>query len=124
RCSGRRRPIVTARRWARPERPRARLTAKTRPRSTGAPYVSLSVAEPILMSEKESLGIRRIASLHVYVRDLERSRQHYVEKLDFAEIAVSTPQFEAEHRARASVVAAGGARFVFMEPLGAKGESF
>jgi len=77
-----------------------------------------------MMSEKESLGIRRIASLHVFVRDLERSRQHYVEKLDFAEIAVSTPQFEAEHRARASVVEAGGARFVFMEPLGSKGESF
>lgn len=73
---------------------------------------------------RESLGIQRIASLHVFVRDLDRARQHYVEKLDFAEIAVSTPQFEAEHRARASVVEAGGARFVFMEPLGSKGESF
>jgi 4-hydroxyphenylpyruvate dioxygenase len=77
-----------------------------------------------MTTEKESLGIQRIASLHVFVRDLERSRQHYVEKLDFAEIAVSTPQFEAEHRARASVVEAGGARFVFMEPLGSKGETF
>lgn len=73
---------------------------------------------------KESLGIQRIAALHVFVRDLERSRNHYVDKLDFAEIAVSTPLFEAEHRARASVVEAGGARFVFMEPLGSKGETF
>lgn len=73
---------------------------------------------------KESLGIQRVASLHMFVRDLERSRDHYVEKLDFAEIAISTPQFEADHRARASVVEAGGARIVFIEPLGSKGESF
>jgi len=77
-----------------------------------------------MSTERESLGIQRIASLHVFVRDLERSRHHYVHNLDFAEIAVSTPQFEAEHRARASVLEAGGARFVFMEPLGSKGESF
>jgi 4-hydroxyphenylpyruvate dioxygenase len=76
------------------------------------------------MAAKESLGIQRVASLHVFVRDLERSRDHFVDKLDFAEIAISTPQFEADHRARASVVEAGGARFVFMEPLGSKGESF
>ncbi len=73
---------------------------------------------------KQSLGIQRISSLHVFVRDLERSRDHYIEHLDFAEIAVSTAEFEAEHRARASVVQAGGVRFVFMEPLGSKGESF
>lgn len=73
---------------------------------------------------KESLGIQRVASLHVFVRDLERSRDHFVDKLDFAEVAISTPQFEADHRARASVVEAGGARFVFIEPLGSKGESF
>jgi 4-hydroxyphenylpyruvate dioxygenase len=60
----------------------------------------------------------------MFVRDLERSRDHYVNHLDFAEIAVSTPEFEAEHRARASVVEAGNVRFVFMEPLGSKGESF
>jgi 4-hydroxyphenylpyruvate dioxygenase len=75
-------------------------------------------------SRKESLGIHRIASIHVFVRDLERSRDHYVNNLDFAEVAVSTAEFEAEHRARASVVEAGAARFVFMEPLGSKGESF
>jgi 4-hydroxyphenylpyruvate dioxygenase len=75
-------------------------------------------------SLKESLGIQRIAALHVFVRDLERSRNHYVDRLDFAEIAVGTSLFEAEHRARAVAVEAGGARFVFMEPLGSKGESF
>jgi 4-hydroxyphenylpyruvate dioxygenase len=75
-------------------------------------------------SRKESLGIERIASIHMFVRDLERSRDHYLNHLDFAEVAVSTPEFEAEHRARASVVEAGGVRFVFIEPLGSKGESF
>lgn len=73
---------------------------------------------------KEPLGIQRIASMHLFVRDLERSREHYVRDLDFAEIATSTPEFEADHRARACVVQAGGARFVLMEPLGSKGESF
>src|SRR3569623_3717174 len=77
-----------------------------------------------IMTAKESIGIQRIATLHLFVRDLERSRQHYGEKLDFAEVAISSPQFEQEHKARASVVEAGGARFVFMEPLGSKGESF
>jgi 4-hydroxyphenylpyruvate dioxygenase len=75
-------------------------------------------------SRPEPIGIQRIASIHVFVRDLERSRDHYVKNLDFAEIAVSTPEFEAEHRARASVVEAGGVRLVFIEPLGSKGESF
>lgn len=76
------------------------------------------------VSHRESLGIQRVASMHVFVRDLERSRDHYVKNLDFAETAKSTPEFEMEHRARASVVEAGGARFVFMEPLGSRGESF
>jgi 4-hydroxyphenylpyruvate dioxygenase len=77
-----------------------------------------------MATPKESLGIQGIASVHVFVRDLERSRNHYVENLDFAEVAISTTDFEVEHRARASVVEAGRVRFVFMEPLGSKGESF
>jgi 4-hydroxyphenylpyruvate dioxygenase len=75
-------------------------------------------------NNKEPLGIQYVASVHVFVRDLERIRDWYVQRLDFAEIAVSTPDFEMEHRARASVVEAGHVRFVFMEPLGSKGESF
>ncbi len=72
----------------------------------------------------EAIGIERIASVHFFVRDLERSRHHYVNCLDFAEIAVSTPVFEREHGARASVIEAGKARFVLLEPLGTRGESF
>ena len=74
--------------------------------------------------QNESLHIKRVASIHMFVRDLERSRDHYVNRLGLAEIAVSTPSFEQEERARASVVEAGGARFVLIEPLGSRGESF
>lgn len=77
-----------------------------------------------MSSRKESLGIQRIASIHVFVRDLERCREHFLNRLDFAESALSTPEFEQEQRARASVVEAKGARFVLIEPLGAKGESY
>ncbi len=80
--------------------------------------------ECTMVDQKESLGIQSIASIHVFVRDLDRSRDHYVEHLDFSEVAVSSPDFEAENRARASVVEAGSVRFVFMEPLGSRGESF
>ncbi len=74
--------------------------------------------------DQDRLGIKRIDSLHFFVRDLERSRDHYVRRLDFSELAVSGPEFELEQRARASLVAAGNVRLVFMEPLGSKGESF
>ena len=77
-----------------------------------------------MATAKESLGIQRVASVHMYVRDLERIRDWYVNAFDFAEVAVSTLDFEMEHRARASVVEAGGVRYTFMEPLGTKGESF
>ena len=76
------------------------------------------------VSGKESLGLRGVASIHLFVRDLERYRDFYLQNLDFTQTAVSTPRFEREQRARASVVEAGSVRFVFMEPLGAKGESY
>ena len=45
------------------------------------------------ISKKASLGIKRVASIHMFVRDLERSRDHYVEHLGLAEIARSTLGF-------------------------------
>lgn len=77
-----------------------------------------------MSSQNASLGIQRVASVHLFVRDLERSRDHYIRQLDFAETAVSTLDFEQQHHARASVLEAGGARLVFMEPIGSAGESF
>jgi 4-hydroxyphenylpyruvate dioxygenase len=72
----------------------------------------------------ESLRIKRVASLHLFVRDLERSRDHFIHRMGLSEIAIGTPEFEQEQRARASVVEAGGARLVLLEPLGSRGESF
>jgi 4-hydroxyphenylpyruvate dioxygenase len=72
----------------------------------------------------ESLHIKRVASVHLFVRDLERSRDYFIERMGLSEIAVGTREFEQDQRARASVVEAGGARLVLLEPLGSKGESF
>lgn len=74
--------------------------------------------------KQQTLGIKRIDELHFFVRDLERSRDHYVQRLDFVERAVSGGAFERSERARASLLEAGHVRFLFMEPLGAKGEGF
>ncbi len=41
------------------------------------------------MATVESLGIKRIESVHYYVHDLERSRRFYTEVMDFAEIGGS-----------------------------------
>lgn len=69
------------------------------------------------------LGIRGIDALHFYVRDLERSRDHYVDRLDFREVAVSGQAFEHAHGARASLVAAGDIHFVFIAPTQKGSES-
>ena len=42
------------------------------------------------------LGIRKIEALHYYVRDLERTRRFFVDKLDFAELGGSSPDLERE----------------------------
>ena len=41
------------------------------------------------MAKVESLGIKRLESVHYYVHDLERSRRFYTEVMDFAEIGES-----------------------------------
>ena len=49
-----------------------------------------------------SLGIQKIEALHYYVRDLERTRRFFVDKLDFAEIGASSPDLEREGRHRSA----------------------
>jgi len=73
--------------------------------------------------DKAPLGIKRVDSLHFFVHDLERSRDHYISRLDFVESAVGSPEFQRQHRARASLLEAGDVRFVFMVPSAADGES-
>jgi len=72
----------------------------------------------------QSLGIKRIDSLHYYVRDLERSRRLFTGKLDFAEIGCSSPELEASGKQRSAVFEAGEATFVFCEPLGKGGRAW
>lgn len=69
------------------------------------------------MANVEPLGIQRIQSLHYYVHDLDRSRRFYIDKLDFAEVAASTPETEKETGERAAAFQAGNALVVCRQAL-------
>ena len=70
-----------------------------------------------------SLGIRRIEALHYYVRDMERSRRFYTERLDFAEVGESGVELGEGGHQRASVFEAGGCRVVCSTPMGEGGRA-
>lgn len=70
------------------------------------------------------IGIRKIESLLYYVHDLERVRRFFLDKLDFAEIGVSSPELEAEGRQRSAVFKAGDVTFVICQPLGEGGRAW
>ncbi|HET8733126.1 MAG TPA: VOC family protein [Anaeromyxobacteraceae bacterium] len=72
----------------------------------------------------EPLGIVRIEALHYYVHDLARSRRFYTERLDFAEVARSTPALEAEGHQRSAAFEAGDVRIVCSEPAGEGGRAY
>jgi 4-hydroxyphenylpyruvate dioxygenase len=75
------------------------------------------------MGKPPSLGLRRIEAIHYYVRDLERSRRFYTEKLDFAEVARSSEDLARRGRQDALVFEAGGCRVVCSSPRGAGGRA-
>lgn len=70
------------------------------------------------------LGIRRIEALHYYVRDLERSRRFYTEKLDFAEIGESSSELVEGGHQRSLVFEAGDCRVVCSTPVGQGGRAY
>ena len=77
------------------------------------------------MTEKlEPLGIVRVEALHYYVHDLERSRRFYLDRMDFAELAVSSPQLEREGRQRSAVFQAGDVRVLCSQPDGDGGRAW
>ncbi|MDI1484130.1 VOC family protein [Polyangium sp. y55x31] len=76
------------------------------------------------MSKVESIGIKRIEALHYYVRDLERSRKFYTEKLDFEEIAHSSPDLEEAAKQRSVVFRAGECIVMCSQPLGEGGRAW
>ena len=69
------------------------------------------------MSNHESLGIKRLHSLHYYVHDLDRMRGLFVDQLDFTEIGRSSEARTAEGRQQSVAFAAGDAVFTFSKPL-------
>jgi 4-hydroxyphenylpyruvate dioxygenase len=72
--------------------------------------------EPVV--KLEPLGIKKIEALHYYVRDLERSRRFYVDRMDFAEIARSGPALEQAAAQTSAVFQAGDCLVVCSQPLG------
>ena len=74
--------------------------------------------------KREPLGIIKIEALHYYVRDLERTRRFFVDKLDFAELGHSSPELDREGRQRAAAFAAGDAVFVIHQPMGEGGRAW
>jgi len=72
----------------------------------------------------EPLGIVRLEAMHYYVHDLARSRRFYTEKLDFAEVATSSPQLEREGRQRSALFEAAGVRVICSQPTGEGGRAW
>jgi 4-hydroxyphenylpyruvate dioxygenase len=70
------------------------------------------------MTKPAPLGIVRLEGIHYYVRDLERSRAFYTEKLDFAETWRSSPALEQDSGQRSACFAAGKVVVVCSAPIG------
>lgn len=75
------------------------------------------------MTSQESLGLLGIEAIHYYVRDLERSRRFYTERLDFREVAESGPRLTEGGQQRSLVFEAGACRVVCSTPLGSGGRA-
>ncbi len=76
-----------------------------------------------MASSRESLGILGIEALHYYVRDLERARRFYVERMDFEEIGESGPLLREGGRQRSLVFRAGECNVVCSTPEGEGGRA-
>ena len=75
------------------------------------------------MAKLAPLGIKRLEGIHYYVRDLERSRRFYVDKLDFAETWRCTPETEAQGRQKSACFEAGNIQVLCSQPVGDGGRA-
>ena len=75
------------------------------------------------MSKVESLGIKRLESVHYYVHDLERSRRFYCDTMDFAEIGGSSEELTRAGRQKSAAFMAGNCVVVCIEPRGEDGRA-
>src|SRR5262249_24698874 len=75
------------------------------------------------MSKVESLGIKRLESVHYYVHDLERSRRFDTDVMDFAEIGESDDALTARGRQKSLAFLAGNCAVVCIAPPGESGRA-
>ena len=75
------------------------------------------------MAKVESLGIKRLESVHYYVRDLARSRGFYTELMDFQELGGSNEELTKAGRQKSLAFIAGNSVVVCMEPRGEGGRA-
>jgi 4-hydroxyphenylpyruvate dioxygenase len=75
------------------------------------------------MPQVEPLGILGVEGVHYYVRDLERSRRFYVDRLDFSEIGESSPELNALGRQRSVAFQAGSYLVICSTPQGEGGRA-
>ncbi|HVO12952.1 MAG TPA: VOC family protein [Vicinamibacteria bacterium] len=76
------------------------------------------------MATVESLGIKRLESVHYYVHDLERSRRFYTEVMDFAEIGGSSPELTRRGREESVAFMAGDCVVICIAPRGEGGRAW
>jgi 4-hydroxyphenylpyruvate dioxygenase len=76
------------------------------------------------VSTVESLRIKNLESVVYYVRDIERSRKFFTERLDFYENARSSAELEKAGRQQSVVLAAGDVQFVHCTPRGEGGRAW
>jgi 4-hydroxyphenylpyruvate dioxygenase len=69
------------------------------------------------------VGIKKLEALYYYVRDLERVRRFFVDKLDFAEVGGSNSKLDESGRQRSVVFRAGDCTIVVCEPIGEGGRA-
>jgi len=76
------------------------------------------------MPKLESLGILGIESIHYYVRDIERSRVFYTNKMDFAEIGASSERLTREGKQKSVVFRGGNCVVICSTPIGEGGRAW
>ena len=75
------------------------------------------------MSKLESLGLRKVESIHYYVKDLARSRKLYCDMMDFAELGESSPELTESGRQKSVLFQAGDCNIICSEPVGEGGRA-
>jgi 4-hydroxyphenylpyruvate dioxygenase len=77
-----------------------------------------------MTAPREPLGIRKIAGLVYYVRDLDRVRAFMLGKLDFAELGESNDELTARGRQKSALFQAGDVNLLVCAPVGEGGRAW